>query len=227
MEVTVGDAKVLLTTHRTFSEHDNCCPIQNVAEYPPLRSYLERCADNGPLPYAVVIRQLHHVAHRIVGATINVVYQEGTPGGITWTQTLQLWDKQPAVLMPILIVDGDRFAVLARCHDVSSAVPYSLAAIRGWVSSDSSTEFNCTASLLKYGFDLGEAKTLSPQSYTVGNEGEAPVQLFTLMKTSSLDEIEAMSADTDLSAVLISEVPHVGDVRAVLAAMVAMAAQPS
>ncbi|KAK7199045.1 hypothetical protein NESM_000872700 [Novymonas esmeraldas] len=219
MEVVVEQQHVLLTTHKTYSEVGELHSLRAFAQYPPLRAYLTKCAASGPMPSAVVVRRLERVAHRITGAVVDLVYAAESGGGVGTTQALRLGNTDPAVLLPVLVVDGRRHAVLARQAQVSQGLAVVPSAIRGTVGASGEFVGAAHASALEcVGLRIAEATPLSPASFTIGSEGEPAVRLFTVVASCDAEGVQRLQQQSsDLTLVALEDVFAAGDAAASLA----------
>ncbi|CBZ25668.1 conserved hypothetical protein [Leishmania mexicana MHOM/GT/2001/U1103] len=217
MELTVGNRHVLLTAHKTYSEPDGLHSLQAFAQYPPLCTYLAECAKSGPIPDAVVVRRLHRVAHRITGAVVDLVYRDACSGTQT-ERALRLTNVHPAALLPIVAVKGQRYALLARQAELSQGLGIVTTAMRGVVNAEGGFASDTYASALEsVGIRLADATPLSSTAFTIGNEGEPAIRLFTLTTTCDEVQAEQLHEDPRLALVALKDVLAAGDAAASLA----------
>ncbi|KPI83827.1 hypothetical protein ABL78_7132 [Leptomonas seymouri] len=218
MELAIDDKTVLLTTHKTYCETEELHSLRAISEYSPLQVYLQSCANRGALPSAVVVRSLHRVAHRIIGAVVDIVYDDAATHTTT-AHVLQLSNVRPALFMPIIVVDGERYALLAQESLLSQGLCPVKTCIRGFV--DEAGHFVATtheAALRALGIPCLEAKPLSSQTFTIGNEGEAPVQIFSVTLTWSAETLGTATASSELVIVPLDGAFGSGDAGASLSA---------
>ncbi|GET87879.1 hypothetical protein, conserved [Leishmania tarentolae] len=223
MELTVENRQVLLTAHKTYSEVDGLQSLRDFAEYPPLCTYLAECAKSGPIPNAVVVRHLDRVAHRITGAVVDLVYQDACIGRQT-EHVLRLTSARPAVLLPILVVKGQRYALLVRQVEASQGFAIVTTAMRGVVNTEGGFASDIYASALEeVGIRVADATPLSSTAFNMGNEGDPPIHLFTL--TTSCDEelAEQLNEDPCFALVMLKDVFAAGDAAASLAVSLILA----
>ncbi|KAG5481124.1 hypothetical protein LSCM1_06805 [Leishmania martiniquensis] len=217
MELTVGQKQVLLTTHKAYSEADELHSLRAFAKYPPLCTYLAQCTENGPIPDAVVVRRLERVAHRITGATVDLLYGDARSSILT-TRVLRLSDARPAVLVPIVAVEGRRYAVLAQQAVVPQGLAVVKMAIRGVVDAEGAFASAAYASALaEVGLRLADAKPIKPTAFTIGNEGEPPTHLFTVSAAWDAEQAEKLRQNPKLALVAFKDVFTAGDAAASLA----------
>lgn len=202
MELVVEGQSVLLTTHKTYGEMPELDCLRAVARYPPLLAFLQRCANSGTLPTAVVVRRLHRVAHRIHGAVVDVLYEDAATH-TTRVHALGLTTDRPALLMPVVVVGGTQLALLARQSTLSQGLCPVAAGIRGTVSEAGQFEASAklSASLQALGVDCTKSQLITPHAFTIGNEGEPPVHLFSL--TLRWDDTTAQEAEATSHVVLM------------------------
>ncbi|CAG9572551.1 conserved hypothetical protein [Leishmania major strain Friedlin] len=217
MELTVGNRQVLLTAHKTYIEPDGLDSLRAFAQYPPLFTYLAGCPESGPIPDAVVVRRLYCVAHRITGALVDLVYRDACSGTQT-ERALRLTNAHPAALLPIVTVKGQRYALLARQAEVSQGLGIVTTAMRGVVNAEGGFASDTYASALeRVGVRLADATPLSSTAFTIGNEGEPAIRLFTLTSACDEEQAEQLHRDPRLALVALKDVFAAGDAAASLA----------
>ncbi|KAG5481769.1 hypothetical protein CUR178_07122 [Leishmania enriettii] len=217
MELVVGQKRVLLTTHKTYSEADELHSLRAFVRYAPLCTYLAECATNGPVPDAVVVRRLERVAHRITGAIVDLVYRDACSSSST-TRALRLSNTCPAVLLPVVCVQGRRYAVLAQQALVPQGLAVVTMAMRGVVNAEGDFASDTYASALaEVGIRLEDATLISSTPFTIGNEGEPAIRLFTVKATWDAEQAEQLRENPKLALVALKDVFAAGDAAASLA----------
>ncbi|KAG5507693.1 hypothetical protein JKF63_06642 [Porcisia hertigi] len=218
MEFTVGHTRVLLTTHKSYGDADALDSLRAFAQYPPLCGYLNECAQGGSIPDTVVVRRLDRVADRITGAVVDLVYGKAPGGTATTTTVLRLADADPAVLLPIVTLEGQRYAVLAQQVELSQGLVNTKTAIRGVVTREGGFASDKYASALAgVGIRVADAAPLSPKAFTVGNEGELAIRFFTLAAACNAHQVEELRHTPSLALVPLADVIAAGDAAASLA----------
>lgn len=220
MELAVGSASVLLTTHKTYCEMEELRCLQAVSHYAPLLSYLSRCADRGAVPTAVVVRGLRRVAHRITAAEVDVVYDDAATHTTT-AHVLRISNEQPALLLPTAVVEGRRCALLVTTSTLSQGLRPVAAALRGSVAADGSFAASTAkdaAAMERVGVSCAAAEAVTPQTFTLGNEGEAALRIFTVSVQWGSEATQALQSTPDVVLLPLEDVCSAGDAGAALAA---------
>jgi hypothetical protein len=218
MELAVDGRTVLLATHKTYCEGEELQTLRAISQYHPLLSYLQSCAERGALPTAIVVRRLYRIAHRIHGAEVDVVYEDATRHSTT-AYVVQLSNLHPALLMPVVAVNGKRYALLAQESTLSQGLRPVVTCIRGCV--DDAGRFDATAhaaALSALGVSYADAKPLSSQKFTIGNEGEPPLRVYSMTLHWDAGSARAVEASNGLVLMPLEEVPRAGDVGAAFCA---------
>lgn len=239
MELTIKGKRVPLTMHKSFSEVGELSSLRDVSQYPPMLQFIAACEERGPVPRSITVRSIGRMAHRVVDVLIDVTYneEEGTQrdGGnavVTVPQPVHLTSTSPAVFLPIVMVNGERHAVLIQQRRLATGYQSSTEAVVGVVGEDGQFTSDQDDLLALFGVHPQEAITLGPHTYTIGNEGEPPYTIFTAQSTLTPDQLaelhKAVEEDRDSAAVPVvlplSEVFAAGDAKASLAAALCLQA---
>eukprot|EP00796_Vickermania_ingenoplastis_P001854 gene1854-1133_t len=226
MEIKIRDKDVLLTTHKTYCEPEEVKGLQAVSQYAPFQKYVADCSARGPAPRAFIVRNIFRFAHRVVGVVLEVEYVDST--GKKLSQTVNLTDQPPAILMPIIQIGDKKYAVLVRQRRLATGLEATDEAITGAVglSGEFSSDHNEAVEAL--GFSLSAAKPL-PRSYTIGEDGNLAYTIYTtsIEKQDEVQIAELLEKGDGMSprlfAVPVTDVIRLGDSKAALAACVVTA----
>nr|CCC94284.1 conserved hypothetical protein [Trypanosoma congolense IL3000] len=225
MEINFGARVALLATHKTYCD-DGDNTVKCVASYPPFMSYLEECRVGGPTPSSFLIRDVRRMARRIVGVILDVECLTDTG---KMTQTVELSDHSPAILLPVARVEETKYALLVRHRCTSAGCGLTTEAFCGLVDGGGATTWYYSDLLTEAGFNLGQLDKVGSRKYSVGNEGSPPYDVFTIEQAMTPSAIEAIhqaaagAADASLVAVPMEDVVlTINDAKAALAVSLVM-----
>ncbi|CBH16396.1 uncharacterized protein TEOVI_000723300 [Trypanosoma equiperdum] len=223
MEVKIGKDVALLTAHKTYRD-DGEDMVKAVATYVPFMNYVAACESSGLVPSAFLVRNVRHIARRVVGVIMDV--ECNTPTGKI-VQPVEMSDFSPAILLPVVIVETVRYALLLQRRCVAVGCGLTTEAFCGAKDSGDNITWQNHELLTSAGFDLRDVRKLGFGEYSVGNEGLPPYTLHTIKKGMSSEEFEQLqkisagTADASLFAVRLEDVmSSVNDAKAGLAASV-------
>lgn len=224
MEVKIREKDVLLTTHKSYCEVDETKGLLAVSQYGPFLKYIEECEKRGPVPHALIVRNIFRSAHRVVGVVAEIEYVDQT--GHKLSQTVNLTDRPPAVLLPVISIEKEtgveRFVLLVHQRQISTGMAAVTEAISGIVGLNGEFCSIHNNDLVKAGLDLDTIKAY-PQTYTMGNGGDLPCTFFSVVyQCKDTAEIEKYKVQGDglkpqLVAVPLQDVLSCGDLKAAMA----------
>lgn len=221
MEIDVGGKDVLLTTHKTYRVEDDVNAIQCLKEYAPFLQFIAACAERGPVPRAIILRNIIRIAHRIISVLADVEYMDST--GARETQPLLLVAAQPVILLPVATAtDGVRYGILLQHRRLAYGMTMPREAFVG-VEANSSVqlEANHASMLAEVGVNLNQAQPIGQPLYTVGNDGSLTYRVYKAEATLSDEQLQALvqgCSEGPLTAVPLSAILSTADAKACLAA---------
>lgn len=223
MELNIGGKTVLLTTHKTYCEVDEVNGLRAVSQYGPFQQYVAQCEANGPIPSAFILRNIFRYAHRVVGVVMDVELKDETGKNLIVSQTVNLTERLPAVMLPIVEIGTKKYAMLLHHRRLATGLSAVDEALCGVVDIDGSFSSEYNEMLTTAGFDLSQATAL-PRKCVVGGEGSLAYTFFTMSITRQ-DEVQVAElldkgdgTSPRLFLTPIDDVHGLGDAKASLAA---------
>ncbi|KAG8347054.1 hypothetical protein ERJ75_000929500 [Trypanosoma vivax] len=221
MELRVGSGVAVLAPHKTYRD-DSDSTVKDVATFTPFRNYIAACNEHGPVPCALLIRNVRRMAQRVVGVIMDVECNTATGKTV---QTVELTDASPAILLPVVVVVGVEYALLLHQRRVSVGCDVTVEAFCGVENSDGTFSWENEHFLTALGFDMKTVRVCGANKYTVGNEGQQPYRVCSVSASMDLGALETLqksskdSTSVSLLAVRLEEVvTSVNDAKASLAA---------